>query len=181
MNTDATLAAADSKAAQRRIAACDWTVIGAELDGSGYAVLKKLLTPEECRAIASLYPHEEHFRSRVHMARHGFGKGEYQYFKYPLPKPIGELRTALYSHIAPFANDWNERIGAATRYPKQNADFLKVCHDAGQTRPTPLLLHTVQATTIACIRTFTASSCSRCRSPFCCHSPGGISPAANSF
>jgi uncharacterized protein len=140
MNTDATLAAADSKAAQRRIAACDWTVIGAELDGSGYAVLKKLLTPEECRAIASLYPHEEHFRSRVHMARHGFGKGEYQYFKYPLPKPIGELRTALYSHIAPFANDWNERIGAATRYPKQNADFLKVCHDAGQTRPTPLLL-----------------------------------------
>ena len=90
--------------------------------------------------IAALYAEEKHFRSHIHMARHGFGKGEYRYFKYPLPARIAALRTALYAHIVPFANAWNERMNIAVRYPQHHADYLKLCHDAGQTRPTPLLL-----------------------------------------
>src|SRR5262249_16797944 len=109
----------------------------------GCAVLPNLLSNEECAEIASLYPHEKHFRSHVHMARHGFGKGEYRYFKYPLPDLIGELRTALYARIAPLANAWNERMNIATRYPQFHADYLEACHNAGQTRPTPLLLQYV--------------------------------------
>jgi uncharacterized protein len=140
MTTVLTSAPIGAKAMLQRVSRFDWRTIGNDLNASGYATLEKLLTPDECREIAALYPHEQHFRSRVHMARHGFGKGEYQYFKYPLPKPIGDLRTALYAHVAPFANDWNVRIGAAIRYPKQHADYLKVCHDSGQARPTPLLL-----------------------------------------
>ncbi len=128
------------KAMQQRVGRFDWRMIGDDLNASGYATLEKLLTPDECREIAALYPDERHFRSRVHMARHGFGKGEYQYFKYPLPTLIGDLRTVLYTHVAPFANDWIERIGAAARYPKEHAHYLKLCHDAGQTGPTPLLL-----------------------------------------
>lgn len=99
-----------------------------------------LLSPEECAEIAALYPHEEHFRSHVVMARHGFGKGEYRYFRYPLPDLIGGLRTALYTRLAGVANDWNERMGVAQRYPADHAAFLQLCHENGQTRPTPLLL-----------------------------------------
>ncbi len=99
-----------------------------------------LLSEAECRDVAALYPHEKHFRSHIHMARHGFGKGEYRYFKYPLPDLIGDLRTALYARIAPLANAWNERMKIGTRYPQWHADYLKICHQAGQTRPTPLLL-----------------------------------------
>src|SRR5262249_50297724 len=94
----------------------------------------------ECRAIAALYPDESHFRSQVHMARHGFGKGEYRYFKYPLPHLLAGLRISLYSRLAGIANKWNERMGIAERYPLDHASFLRRCHDAGQTRPTPLLL-----------------------------------------
>jgi hypothetical protein len=103
-------------------------------------VLPQLLTPLECAEIAALYPHEEHFRSHIRMARHGFGKGEYRYFKYPLPDLLGSLRTALYPRLAPIANSWNARMKIDTRYPDTHADFLKLCHDVGQTRPTPLLL-----------------------------------------
>ena len=138
--TSATLKGADETSVDRRIDAYDWNAIGNDLDDFGCAVLPKLLAPGECDDIAALYPHEEHFRSHVHMARHGFGKGEYRYFKYPLPALIGELRTALYSRAAPFANAWNEQMNVATRYPKAHADYLKICHKAGQTRPTPLLL-----------------------------------------
>ena len=99
-----------------------------------------LLLLGECGDITALYPREEHFRSHIHMARHGFGKGEYRYFKYPLPVRVGALRTALYSRVAPFANDWNARMNVAARYPKAHADYLKICHKVGQTRPTPLLL-----------------------------------------
>ena len=81
------------------------------------AVIEKLLSPEECRQIAGLYPHEEHFRSHIHMARHGFGKGEYRYFKYPLPDLLGGLRTALYPRLAPIANEWNERMGVGRAIP----------------------------------------------------------------
>ena len=98
---------------------------------------------EECRQIAGLYPAEAHFRSHIHMARHGFGKGEYRYFKYPLPDLVGGLRTALYPHLAAIANDWNARMGVERRYPDGHAAFLKQCHDAGQTRSTPLLLQYV--------------------------------------
>jgi uncharacterized protein len=131
---------ADEASIDRRTDAYDWNAIGSGLDRFGCAVLPKLLSAEECDGAAALYPHEEHFRSHVHMARHGFGKGEYRYFKYPLPDLVGALRTALYSRIAPFANAWNERMNIATRYPKAHADYLKICHKAGQTRPTPLLL-----------------------------------------
>jgi hypothetical protein len=118
----------------------DWGEIGTNLNAFGAAVLPNLLTPSECEDIAALYADEKHFRSHIHMARHGFGKGEYRYFKYPLPARITDLRTALYAHIAPFANAWNERMNIAVRYPHRHADYLKLCHDSGQTRPTPLLL-----------------------------------------
>ena len=127
-------------AAEQRVQNYNWNAIGAELDLAGCAVLPRLMIPAECAAIASLYPHEKHFRSHIHMARHGFGKGEYRYFKYPLPELIGDLRTALYTRVAPLANAWNERMNIAMRYPKVHADYLKACHEAGQTRPTPLLL-----------------------------------------
>ena len=124
----------------QRVERYDRSAISSDLNASGCAVLPKLLSPDECESIAALYAHEEHFRSHIHMARHGFGKGEYRYFKYPLPELIGELRTALYSHAAAFANAWNERMNIATRYPARHADYLEICHDTGQTRPTPLLL-----------------------------------------
>ena len=126
--------------AEERVARYDWPTLALDLSNYGCAVLEKLLAPEECASIAALYPHEQHFRSHIHMARHGFGKGEYRYFKYPLPDLIAELRTALYSHAAAFANTWNERMNVATRYPGDHAGYLKICHKAGQTRPTPLLL-----------------------------------------
>jgi uncharacterized protein len=126
--------------ADARVENCDWGRVAADLSGYGCAVIEKLLTPEECQEIASLYPHEENFRSHVHMARHGFGKGEYRYFKYPLPDLISGLRTALFPRLAAVANNWNERMGIDRRYPASHAQYLKLCHDAGQTRPTPLLL-----------------------------------------
>jgi uncharacterized protein len=129
--------------AEARVAAYDWQVLAGELDNYGCAVLPKLLSPEECRAIAGLYSDESHFRSHIHMARHGFGKGEYRYFKYPLPDLIATLRTALYPRLAGVANEWNGRMGINERYPGDHASFLKQCHDAGQTRPTPLLLQYV--------------------------------------
>jgi len=129
--------------AEARVAAFDWRKLTAELDGHGCAVLESLLTPDECRAIAALYRQEDHFRSHIHMARHGFGKGEYRYFKYPLPALLGELRAALYPRLVEIANDWNGRMGIDRRYPATHAAFLKQCHDGGQIRPTPLLLQYV--------------------------------------
>jgi hypothetical protein len=123
-----------------RIATYDWGELTGELDSYGCAVLPKLLTQVECRAISALYPDESHFRSQVTMARHGFGRGEYRYFRYPLPDLIGGMRTALYPHLAGLANTWNQRMGIGQRYPGDHASFLARCHDAGQTRPTPLLL-----------------------------------------
>ncbi|WP_425485228.1 2OG-Fe(II) oxygenase [Hyphomicrobium methylovorum] len=102
-----------------------------------------LLTAKTCTAIAGMYPEDASFRSRIVMARHGFGKGEYKYFAYPLPEPIGTLRTALYPELARIANRWNMEMGIDVQYPKAHAEFLKRCHDAGQTRPTPLLLQYV--------------------------------------
>jgi len=135
-------ASADTSA-EERIATYDWKALAGELDSFGCAVLPKLLTPSECRDIASLYPDESHFRSHIIMARHGFGKGEYRYFKYPLPDLIGGIRTALYPRLAGVANDWNERMGMDQRFPVDHASYLRRCHEAGQTRPTPLLLQYV--------------------------------------
>jgi hypothetical protein len=123
-----------------RVDAIDWQRVADDLGAQGCAVLERLLTPGECRAIAALYGDDDRFRSRVVMARHGFGQGEYKYFAYPLPAPIGELRSALYPRLAPIANRWNERMGVDLRYPAKHAAFLELCHKAGQLRPTPLLL-----------------------------------------
>jgi hypothetical protein len=169
-----------ARSAEQRAGAYDWSALAGELDRQGCAVLEGLLSPQECGDIAALYPQEEHFRSRVVMARHGFGRGEYRYFKYPLPGLIDGLRTALYPHLAPIANDWNERMRVDARYPAGHADFLRLCHDVGQLRPTPLLLQYGPATTTACTRTCTGRWPSRCRSPCCCPSPTASSPAASS-
>ena len=99
-----------------------------------------MLSPEECAALAALYPDDKNFRSRIVMGRHGFGRGEYKYFAYPLPDLIAELRPALYARLCGTANRWNETMGIDIRYPDRHEAFLKRCHDAGQTRPTPLLL-----------------------------------------
>jgi hypothetical protein len=128
---------------EARVDAYDWASLARELDGFGCAVLPRLLAPEECCVISALYPEESHFRSHVIMARHGFGRGEYRYFSYPLPELFGGLRTALYPHLAGIANGWNERMDVEERYPDEHAAFLKQCHEAGQRRPTPLLLQYV--------------------------------------
>jgi hypothetical protein len=126
-----------------RIESIDWSVIGATLDADGFAVIPGLLDADACRAIAALYPDDKKFRSHIHMARHGFGRGEYKYFAYPLPALIAEMRTALYPRLADIANRWNEALGEAMRFPADHAAFLKRCHGAGQKRPTPLLLQYV--------------------------------------
>jgi hypothetical protein len=124
----------------RRVAKVDWGQVAQDLDARGNAVLEGLLSLDECRALAALYPRANLFRSRVIMARHGFGRGEYQYFNYPLPDLIGGLRTALYPRLAPIANRWNQAMGIDVRYPRDHADFIARCHEAGQSKPTPLLL-----------------------------------------
>jgi hypothetical protein len=125
---------------ERRVDAVDWAQARADLDGRGFAVLDGVLSEDECRALAALYPNDALFRSHIIMARHGFGRGEYKYFAYPLPDLIGALRSALYLPLAAIANAWNEAMGLDVRYPAEHAAFLECCHDAGQTRPTPLLL-----------------------------------------
>lgn len=142
-HTTVTASAIAIEAAEARVAKSDWKALSDDLDSYGCAVIEQLLSTEECRQIAALYPEEEHFRSHIQMARHGFGKGEYRYFKYPLPELLGGLRTALYPRLAGVANDWNGRMGIDERYPAEHGAFLKQCHDAGQTRPTPLLLQYV--------------------------------------
>ena len=118
----------------------DWDRVAQDLDARGSAVLAGLLRPEECRALADLYPVDSVFRSRIVMARHGFGRGEYKYFGYPLPEVIAALRTALYPELAPLANRWNEAMGIEVRYPVDHTEFIARCHQAGQLKPTPLLL-----------------------------------------
>ena len=143
MNGRTVVADMPVRSAAARVAAYEWQALASELDNFGCAVLPTLLSSDECRAIAALYSDERHFRSHVHMARHGFGRGEYRYFKYPLPDLIDDLRTALYPRLAVVANGWNERMGIDERYPEEHASFLDRCHVAGQTRPTPLLLQYV--------------------------------------
>ena len=123
-----------------RVHSADWDRLWQDLDARGNAVIERLLSETQCRELAALYSQESGFRSRVVMARHGFGRGEYKYFNYPLPELISHLRTALYHNLAPLANRWNEAMGIAVRYPPAHADFIARCHQAGQTKATPLLL-----------------------------------------
>jgi uncharacterized protein len=125
---------------EARVEALDWSRVSADLDGQGWAMIHQLLTPRECKGITDLYESGGRFRSQVVMARHGFGRGEYKYFDYPLPDIVFRLRTSIYRHLVPVANRWNEMMGIEARYPKSHAAFLERCHEAGQTRPTPLLL-----------------------------------------
>ena len=127
-------------AAAQRVAAVDWGQAAAALDERGYATTAALLTSEQCRGLAALYDREEAFRSRVVMQRHGFGRGEYKYLRYPLPAIVEALRQAIYPHLAPIANRWHERLREEGRFPATLGSYLKECHDAGQARPTPLIL-----------------------------------------
>jgi hypothetical protein len=123
-----------------RLAAVDWARVAGELDGQGWALLPGLLSAADCEAMAARYGDSPAFRSQVIMARHGFGKGEYRYFAYPLPPLVQALRAALYRRLCGLANDWQARMGLAARFPGTHDAFLARCHAAGQTRPTPLLL-----------------------------------------
>ena len=120
--------------------AIDWDRVGAELDARGSAVIGQLVSEADCDALAALYASDSYFRSRVVMARHGFGRGEYKYFRYPLPPLVARLRAALYGPLAGIANRWNAALGTDTRYPGEHSAFIRRCHRAGQRRPTPLLL-----------------------------------------
>jgi hypothetical protein len=124
----------------QRVNAVDWHAVVQNLDQHGSAMIRGLVTPQECDALAALYPRDDLYRSRVVMARHGFGRGEYKYFSYPLPDLVGALRTSVYPHLVPVANRWNDIMKIGVRYPAHHPDFIQRCHDAGQLRPTPLIL-----------------------------------------
>ena len=123
-----------------RVAALDWAAIATDLNAQGFAQTGTVLDPDACRAVAALYDDDRRFRSTVVMARHGFGRGEYRYFANPLPKEVAELRRAFYPWLAPIARSWADAIGIAHAIPERLDDFLALCHDAGQARPTPLIL-----------------------------------------
>ncbi len=123
-----------------RVSALDWNRVSQNLDNYGNATLEHILDPDDCKALAELYRHNDLFRSRVVMGQHGFGRGEYKYFSYPLPDIVEKLRTSLYWRLAPVANRWNTAMGVEVRYPKTHAEFIARCHHAGQAKPTPLLL-----------------------------------------
>lgn len=123
-----------------RVNATDWHRIEDDLNRHGCATIDQLLTAAECNALSARYAQDDLYRSRVVMGRHGFGRGEYKYYGYPLPEMIGTLRETVYPHLVPVANRWTALMGIDTRYPAVHADFIRRCHAAGQTRPTPLIL-----------------------------------------
>jgi hypothetical protein len=128
------------KSIAERIRSIVWEQVSQDLDSQGSAMVGRLLSPDECQEISGLYPKDDIFRSRVVMVRHGFGRGEYKYFSYPLPDLIARLRTAFYPHLVPIANRWNKAMAIDVRYPAKHTEFIARCHQAGQIRPTPLLL-----------------------------------------
>jgi hypothetical protein len=132
--------AGSAGAVEARIGALDWGATIAALEEDGAAVVPALLTAAECSSLVALYDHDEAFRKRIVMARHGYGRGEYKYFGYPLPELTASLRAGLYPPLVALANRWSEAMGSEVRYPEEHAAFLARCHAAGQTRPTPLLL-----------------------------------------
>lgn len=130
----------DDRSRPAPAARIDGPDVAARLDDEGFAVLPGLLDAPVCEALRDGYDNDALFRGRVVMQRHGFGRGEYRYFAYPLPEPVARLRAALYPPLAQVANRWQERLGSALRFPLRHAEFIERCHAAGQTRPTPLLL-----------------------------------------
>ena len=134
------LAAAIQPSLLERIDHLPWPSLEQRLDQDGCAVVPRLLDAPECQDLRAMYEQPGLFRARVVMARHGFGRGEYQYFDYPLPEPVQRLRSALYARLVPLANRWQARLGLPGRFPPAHPAFLQRCHDAGQQRPTPLLL-----------------------------------------
>ncbi|MEN3230273.1 2OG-Fe(II) oxygenase [Methylorubrum rhodesianum] len=135
-----TVATASRADARDVVDGLDWSRIEADLDAVGCAATGPLLDAGECAALRDLYDDDTRFRSRIVMARHGFGKGEYKYYSHPLPDSVARLRPALYERLVPLANRWNEAMGIDVRYPAGHDAFLARCHEAGQVRPTPLLL-----------------------------------------
>lgn len=132
----------EAQSIQERIDALDWKAASDSLSQRGYAVTAPILSPEECTSLVAMYCADSHFRSRIVMERYRFGVGDYKYFDNPLPEIVGSLRTAAYPHLANVANEWAENLGEnSPRLPEEHAVFLKICHKAGQTKPTPLLLH----------------------------------------
>ena len=140
MNTTLTARPVSPVDINTRVAAVDWARAARHLDTDGWSMLKTLLTADECESLAGLYEDDRQFRSHVVMARHGFGRGEYKYFAYPLPDIVAELRMALFPRLVAIANRWNESMGIDVRFPAGLKEFIDRCHEAGQTRPTPLLL-----------------------------------------
>jgi hypothetical protein len=126
------------------VAALDWQEIAEDLNDRGCAIAKSVLAPEECQALAGMYHEDRYFRSRIVMARHGFGRGEYKYWAYPLPDTVAVLRSALYQQLFAVANRWNRIMDIDVNYPAEHAEYLARCHHAGQTKPTPLLLQYVE-------------------------------------
>lgn len=131
---------AATKSIAQRVESVAWEKVCQELDSEGNAIMERILTAKECDQIRDLYHQREIFRSEVVMERHGFGRGEYRYFNYPLPDFIATLRTLVYPHLVPIANRWNQAMGLNISYPAKHADYVELCHQAGQTKPTPLLL-----------------------------------------
>jgi hypothetical protein len=125
---------------EKRIASIDWKQTSQDVDAEGHAIIRRVLSREESQATSELFQHDDFFRSRVVMERHRFGRGEYKYFKYPLPDIVVSLRTTVFPHLVPIANRWNEALRIDARYPTVHADYLRRCHQAGQHKPTPLLL-----------------------------------------
>jgi hypothetical protein len=125
---------------EQRVAAIDWDRVSKDLDAEGHAVIKRILSTGECEEISSLFQRDQLFRSRVVMERHRFGRGEYKYFNYPLPGIVASLRTVVYPQLVPIANRWNEGLGSDDRYPARHEDYIERCHQAGQQKPTPLML-----------------------------------------
>jgi uncharacterized protein len=140
MSRPATVAIPSTIDVAERVNAIDWARVSVDLDAQGSARIERLISPAECEALASVYPIDALFRSRVVMARHGFGRGEYKYFSYPLPSLVEGIRSALYPRLVPIANRWYDTMRIDVRFPDRHADFIDRCHAAGQQRPTPLLL-----------------------------------------
>ena len=156
-------AAASSKDAAARVRTFDWERISLDLDAQGSAVIEGVLSPDECQALAELYPKDDIFRSRVVMERHGFGRGEYKYFSYPLPDPIAALRAAIYPHLVPIANRWNDAMGIAVRYPESTRTLLSAAIRPARSGRHRLCSSIGPMITIACTRTSMASMCFRSR------------------
>lgn len=138
--TSATGDGATSDEAKTRVDRLDWPALTQELDASGHAQTAQLLSADECRSISGLYDEVERFRSTIDMARYRFGSGQYRYFGHPLPDLVARLREAFYPRLLPVARDWAAKLGRPAPWPDTLAEWLDACHEAGQTKPTPILL-----------------------------------------